>query len=146
MKQGSALEGLKGLDLGRMVAGPFCASLLADMGADVIKIESPDKGDMSRDSLPKQDGISTYFITFNRSKRGLTLDLKSEQGKHILRRLIQRSDVLIENFRPGVMERLGFSYEEAAKINPRLIYASISGFGQQGPYAGRATLTRLPRL
>ena len=134
------------MDLGRMVAGPFCASLLADMGADVIKIESPDKGDMSRDSLPKQDGISTYFITFNRSKRGLTLDLKSEQGKHILRRLIQRSDVLIENFRPGVMERLGFSYEEAAKINPRLIYASISGFGQQGPYAGRATLTRLPRL
>lgn len=138
MKQGSALEGLKVLDLGRMVAGPFCASLLADMGADVIKIESPDKGDMSRDSLSKQDGISTYFITFNRSKRGLTLDLKSEQGKHILRRLIQRSDVLIENFRPGVMERLGFSYEEAAKINPRLIYASISGFGQQGPYAGRA--------
>lgn len=138
MKKGSALEGLRVLDLGRMVAGPFCASLLADMGADVIKIESPGRGDMSRDSLPKQDGVSTYFVTFNRSKRGLTLDLKSEEGKEVLRRLIRRSDVLIENFRPGVMERLGFSYAQAAQLNPRLIYASISGFGQEGPYAGRA--------
>ncbi len=138
MEKDSALKGLKVLDLGRMVAGPFCASLLADMGADTIKIESPGKGDMSRDSLPKQDGISTYFITFNRSKRGLALDLKSEEGKQVLRRLIQRSDVLIENFRPGVMKRLGFSYDEAAKLNPRLIYASISGFGQEGPYAERA--------
>lgn len=138
MNRGSALEGLKVLDLGRMVAGPFCASLLADMGADVIKIESPGKGDMSRDSLPKQDGVSTYFITFNRSKRGMTLNLKSEEGKEILRRLIRQSDVLIENFRPGVMKRLGFSYEETAELNPRLIYASISGFGQEGPYAERA--------
>lgn len=134
----SALDGLRVIELGQMVSGPFCGALLADMGAEVIKLELPGRGDISRDSLPKQDGVSTYFITFNRSKKGISVDLKTAEGKEILRRLICWADVLIENFRPGVMQRLGFSYEEAKKINPKLIYASISGFGQSGAYADRA--------
>lgn len=137
-KMGSALEGLRVLDLGQMIAAPFCASLLADMGAEVIKIERPGKGDIARDALPKQDGVSTYFVAFNRSKRGLSLDLKTEKGQEVLSRLICGADMLIENFRPGVMARLGFSYEEVQKLNPRLIYASISGYGQTGAYAQRA--------
>jgi CoA:oxalate CoA-transferase len=135
MTRGSALARLKVIDLGQMVAAPFCAALLADMGADVIKVERPGRGDISRNSLPKQDGVSTYFIAFNHSKRGIAIDLKSEEGKEILRKLILEADVLIENFRPGVMKRLGFSYEDTKKLNPRLIYASISGFGQTGTYA-----------
>lgn len=140
MKTGSALSGLKVLDLGRVIAGPLASSMLADMGADVIKIEAPETGDLARNMMPKKDGISTYFVMFNRGQRGVTLDLKSDKGKGILARMIQSSDVLIENFRPGVMSRLGFSYEEAERINPRIIYASISGFGQKGVYAGRALL------
>ncbi len=137
MNRGSALAGLKVLNLGRVIAGPLAASILADMGADVIKIESP-SGDLSRNMLPKKDGISTYFVTFNRSQKGITLDLKTPQGKHILETMIADCDVLIENFRPGVMERLGLSYDSLKTINPRLVYASISGFGQEGVYAGRA--------
>ena len=138
MKEGSALAGLKVLDLGRVIAGPMAASMLADMGADVIKIESPGDGDLARNMLPKKDGISTYFVVFNRGQRGITLNLKHPEGKEVLKRLIQKADVLIENFRPGVMGRLGFSYEEVEKINPRIIYASISGYGQEGIYADRA--------
>ena len=138
LKKGSALAGLKVIDMGQMVAAPFCTSVLADMGADVIKVEIPKVGDLSRASMPKQDGISTYFVTFNRSKRGITANLKTEAGREILRRLICKADVLVENFRPGVMERLGFPYEVAAELNPRLIYASISGFGQKGEFAHRA--------
>lgn len=138
MQKGSALNGLKVLDMGRMVAAPHCTAVLADLGAHVIKIESPKTGDIARDSMPKKHDISTYFITFNRSKKGITIDLKTEEGKEILRKLILKSDVLVENFRPGVMERIGFSYADCAKINPRLIYASISGFGQSGPYSKRA--------
>lgn len=137
LENGSALEGLKVIDMGQMVAAPYCTSMLADMGAQVIKVESP-SGDISRNSLPKQDGISTYYINFNRSKRGITLNLKAEAGREALRRLIREADVLVENFRPGVMARLGFSYEEARKLNPRLVYASISGYGQRGVYAPRA--------
>lgn len=137
LTDGSALQGLKVLDLGQMIAGPFCAAIMADMGADVIKVESP-SGDLSRNSLPKVNGESTYYANFNRSKRGITLNLKSEQGKEALRKLITTADVLIENFRPGVMERLGFSYEECTKLNPSLIYASVSGFGQKGDYASLA--------
>ena len=106
LKKGSALKGLKVIDMGQMVAAPYCTAMLADMGADVIKVEVPDRGDIARNSLPKQDGVSTYFVTFNRSKRGITLNLKTEKGKEVLRKLIQRADVLVENFRPGVMERL----------------------------------------
>lgn len=138
MNFGSALEGLKVIDMGQMIAGPLCAAMLADMGADVIKVENPGKGDISRDSLPKQDGVSTYFITFNRSKRGVSVNLKTPEGKEILRKMILESDVLIENFRPGVMNRLGFSYEAVHEINPKLIYASVSGFGQAGEYSNRA--------
>ena len=140
MKNGSALSGLKVLDLGRVIAGPLASSILADMGADVIKIEDPGAGDLARNMMQKKDGISTYFVMFNRGQRGVTLNLKSDEGKEILRKMIRSADVLIENFRPGVMQRLGFSYEEVEKLNPRIIYASISGFGQEGIYAGRALL------
>lgn len=133
-----ALSELKVLDLGQMVAAPYCGSLLASLGADVIKIEVPDRGDISRNSLPKKNGVSTYYIAYNSGKRGMTLNLKSEEGKEILSKLILKADVLIENFRPGVMERLGFSYEKVSEINPGIIYASISGFGQKGEYSKRA--------
>lgn len=137
LNNGSALKGLKVIDMGQMVAAPYCTSIMADMGADVIKVESP-SGDIARNALPKKDGVSTYFINFNRSKRGIVLNLKTEAGKDVLRRLIRQADVLVENFRPGVMERLGFPFEEVSKLNPRLIYAAISGFGQTGEYANRA--------
>ena len=140
MKSGSALSGLKVLDLGRVIAGPLASSMLADMGADVIKIEDPGTGDLARNMMPKKDGISTYFVMFNRGQRCVTLDLKSPKGKEILTKMIRSADVLIENFRPGVMHRLGFSYEEVEKINPRIIYASVSGYGQEGVYSGRALL------
>ena len=110
MKNGSALSNLKVLDLGRVIAGPLASSILADMGADVIKIEDPGTGDLARNMMPKKDGISTYFVMFNRGQRGVTLNLKSTQGKAILTKMIESADVLIENFRPGVMQRLGFSY------------------------------------
>lgn len=137
-ENGSALSGLKVLDLGQMVAAPLAASILADMGADVIKVELPHTGDMSRAMLPKQDDISTYYVVFNRGKRGMTLDLKSEKGHEIISRLIRESDVILENFRPGVTKRLGLSYEDVSRINPGIIYASISGYGQGGVYASRA--------
>lgn len=137
-KEGSALSDIRVLDLGCVLSAPMGASILADMGAEVIKIERPKTGDSSRYNNPIIDGVSTYYINFNRSKKGITLDMKSEKGKEVLRRLIETADVLIENFRPGVMDKLGFSYEEVSKINPRIIYASISGFGQDGPYAHRA--------
>ena len=137
-QKGSALKGLRVLDLGNVLSAPLGASILADLGADVIKIERPDGGDSARFNNPIKDGVSTYFINFNRSKKGLTLNMKAEQGKEILARLIKSADVLIENFRPGVMDKLGFSYEEVSKINPGIVYASISGFGQSGPYAQRA--------
>jgi formyl-CoA transferase len=134
--QPGALEGLKVLDLGRVLSAPFCAAMLGDMGADVIKVEQPGKGDDSRGFMPRKDDVSTYFINFNRSKRGITLDLK--KGKSVFLELVKNVDVLTENFRPGVMKKLGLDYEELKKVNPRLIYAAISGFGQTGPYASRA--------
>lgn len=138
MNNCNALDNLKVLELGQMVAGPYCGSLLASLGADVIKIEMPGKGDISRNSLPKKNGVSTYYIAYNCGKRGMTLNIKSEEGKEILRKLIEKSDVLIENFRPGVMERLGFPYEKVSMMNPGIIYASISGFGQKGIYSKHA--------
>ena len=133
-----ALSGIRVIDLGRMVAAPYCAMMLANMGAEVIKVEEPEGGDISRVNLPKQNGISTYYIAYNCSKSGITLNLKSSEGKAILRKLIQNADVLIENFRPGVMERLGFDYRAVSKINPRIVYASISGYGQEGEMSERA--------
>lgn len=135
-KKGSALEGIKVLDLGRVIAGPFAATLLADMGAEVIKVEMPGVGDNARDNLPMKNGESTYFMNFNRSKKGITLDIK--KGKNLFLQMVKEVDVIIENFRPGVMEKLGLGYETLKEVNPGLIYASVSGFGQTGPYSKRA--------
>jgi len=125
------LEGIRILDLTRVLAGPFCSWILGSLGAEVIKIERPGRGDQARDIGPFVAGESVYFMSINRAKRGITLDLK--RGQEVLSRLISRSDVLLENFAPGVMERLGLSYGEVAAQNPRIVYASISGFGQTGP-------------
>jgi len=122
------------LDLTRALAGPYCTLMLADMGADVIKIEAPGGGDETRRwGPPFQAGESSYFMSVNRNKRSLTLDLKAPRGQEVLRRLVQRSDVLVENFRPGTMARLGMTYEQAAALRPDLVYCSVSGFGQTGP-------------
>ena len=131
-----ALEGIRVLDLGRVLAAPSAAALLGDMGADVIKVEQPVKGDDSRNFAPIKNGASGYYKNFNRSKRGITLDLK--KGKDVFLDLVKTADVVIENFRPGTMEKLGLGYEELKKINPRLIYGSISGFGATGHYKYRA--------
>lgn len=133
----SALQGITVLDLSRVVAGPFCGAMLGDFGAKVIKIEMPGKGDDSRSYAPYINGESLYFSNLNRNKYGLTLNLKTEQGKDILRELVKKADILIENFRPGVMERLGVGYDELKKVNPRLIYGAVSGFGSYGPYKDR---------
>lgn len=137
-KKGSALSGIRVLDLGNVLSAPLGAAILADLGAEVIKVERPGGGDSARFNNPIKNGVSTYFANFNRSKKGVTIDMKSESGKEILRRLIKKSDVIIENFRPGVMDRLGFGYEAVSKINPGIIFASVSGFGQNGPYSQRA--------
>lgn len=133
-----ALEDITVLDLTRVLAGPYCGMLLADLGADVIKIEEPTKGDTSRENFPQVNGQSGYFMACNRNKRGITLNLKSEKGKQIFKELVKKADVVLENFRPGVMDRLGLGYEVLREINPGIIYASISGFGQYGPYRERA--------
>ena len=132
------LEGVRVLDLTRVLAGPYCGMILADMGADVIKIERREKGDDARNNAPVINGESAYFMNLNRNKRGMTLDLKSQKGKEIFRKLVKRSDIVLENFRPGVMERLGLGYEELKKINPAIVYGAVSGFGQYGPYSSRA--------
>jgi CoA:oxalate CoA-transferase len=125
------------LDLGRFVAGPFCAVLMGDMGAEVIKIELPGRGDDTRSHGVIVNGESSYFVGMNRSKKSLTLDLKSEEGKEIFRRLVRQADVIVENFRPDVMRKLGLQYEILREINPAIIYCGISGFGKDGPYALR---------
>jgi CoA:oxalate CoA-transferase len=125
------------IDLTRVLAGPFCTMTLADMGAEVIKIERPETGDDSRAFGPHQQGESAYFMSINRGKKSLTLNLKSRQGKDIFKRLIQKADVVVENFKPGVMKKLGLDYEKLAEINPRLIYCASSGFGHSGPYSKR---------
>jgi len=132
-----ALQGLRVLDQTQVMAGPFCAMLLADMGADVIKIEPPG-GEATRGmDLELAPGVSAPFLAVNRNKRGLVLDLKRSEGVALLKKLVATADVLVENYRPGVARRLGVDYDTLAAINPRLIYCSISGFGQTGPYAGR---------
>ena len=132
------LDDLFVVDLSRILSGPVCTMLMADMGAEVIKVEPPPLGDDSRQwGPPFIGGISTYFLSINRNKKSLGLNLKTEQGRQILWKLLERADVLIENFRPGVLEKLGFGYEAVAKVNPRAVYCSISGFGQTGPYRER---------
>jgi CoA:oxalate CoA-transferase len=129
-----ALLGIRVLDMSRVLAGPFTGMILADMGADVIKLEIPGRGDDSRQFPPFIGEDSMYYVNLNRGKKSITLNLKTQEGKKIFRELVKQSDVLLENFRPGTMERLGLGYEELKKINPRLIYSAISGFGQTGPY------------
>ena len=137
MKQG-ALSDITVLDMTRVLSGPFAGMWLGDMGANVIKIEIPGGGDESRRNPPfNPDGTSAFNTTVNRNKRSITLDLKKDEGKALFRKLVEKADVVLENFRPDVMDRLGLGYEELKKINPRIIYASISGFGSTGPYAKR---------
>ena len=128
------LHGVRVLDLTSMVSGPACTMLLADQGADVIKVESRD-GDMVRRMSARDHGLSIGFISLNRGKRSLMLDLKSEAGQEVLRDLIPTSDVFVQNFRPGTIERMGFSEPEVRRLHPDIIYVSISGFGDTGPYA-----------
>jgi len=131
------LTGIKVVDLTRVISGPFCTLLLADMGAEVIKIETPGSGDILRAQGVIKDGLSWYYAAFNRNKKSLTLDLRSAEGKEILARLIRQSDVVMENFRPGVMAKMGFSPERLKELKPDIIYCGLSGFGVDGPYADR---------
>lgn len=132
-----ALDGIRVLDLTNVLAGPLCAYQLALLGADVIKVEVPESGDLARqlgsDAKLNAGRMGASFLAQNGGKRSLTLNLKSEDGKAVLRRLVASADVLVENFRPGVMARLGLSYEQLREANPRLVYCAITGFGQQGP-------------
>jgi len=134
---GGPLSGIRVIDLTRVLAGPFAAMSLGDMGAEVIKIEEPGRGDDTRGWPPFVEGEATYFLSVNRNKKSVTLNLKPAEGQEVLRRLIAKSDVVLENFRPGTMERLGFGYDQLATDNPRLIYCSISGFGESGPEFNR---------
>jgi formyl-CoA transferase len=133
------LSGMRVLDVSQVMAGPFCCMLLGDLGADVIKVEPPDGGDQTRHAMgfKLKGDDSLGFLNMNRNKRSLTLDLKTEAGRRVFYRLAETADVIVENYRPGVMKKLGIDYETIRKINPRLIYASISGFGQTGPWADR---------
>jgi len=130
-----ALDGIRVLDLSRFIAGPYCAMILGDMGAEVLKIERPGRGDPARGYQPQIGGRSAYSLVFNRNKKGVGLDLRSETGRATLRSLIERADVLVENFRPGTMESMGLGWDEVQQINPRLVMVRISGFGQDGPWA-----------
>ncbi|PYR16900.1 MAG: formyl-CoA transferase [Acidobacteria bacterium] len=129
------LDGLRVIDLTRVVAGPFCTMMLGDMGAEVLKIEEPEHGDDSRGWAPFIAGTGSFYLALNRSKKSVALDLKAPEGAAALRRLIETADVLIESFRPGSLAELGFDYDAMSALNPRLIYCSISGYGQTGPAA-----------
>ncbi|WP_314178455.1 CaiB/BaiF CoA transferase family protein [Streptomyces winkii] len=136
------LAGVVVLDITRVVAGPFCSMILADLGATVVKVERPSEPDYARDfppflKSPHGERFSAFFAQYNRNKLGLTLDLAAPEGKELLKRLATRADVLVENFRPGTMDKLGLGHAELRKANPRLVYTAISGFGQTGPYRGR---------
>ena len=128
-----ALSGLRILDLTRVLAGPFSTMMLADMGAEVIKIEQPGKGDDTRHFAPFQNGESAYYMNLNRGKKGVTLDLKGK-GREMFLELVKTADVVVENYRPGTMDKLGLGYEVLKQVNPKLVYAAVSGFGDTGPY------------
>jgi crotonobetainyl-CoA:carnitine CoA-transferase CaiB-like acyl-CoA transferase len=133
------LAGIRVLDLSRVIAGPYCAMLLADLGADVIKVERPERGDDLREWRARtgRPGMSAVFAAINRNKRGIAIDLQKPDGARLLRELAARADVLIENFVPGVADRLGVGYAAVSEVSPGIVYASVSGFGQTGPYAQR---------
>lgn len=134
------LHGIRILDVSRILSGPFCTMLLADLGAEVIKVERPGDGDPARTMGPKVGEECAYFISVNRGKKSITLDISVQEGQRLFRDLVPHFDVLLENFVPGTMARFGLDYPNLAKLNPRLVYASISGFGQDGPSAGRPAL------
>ncbi len=132
------LEGIRVLDLSRIIAGPFCSQILGDMGAEVIKVEAPRTGDDTRTwGPPFQNGEAVYFFCVNRNKKSLTLNLKDPRGRAILRELAKRADVLLENFKPGTLAKLGLDWDDLRQENPRLVFCAISGFGRHGPYAER---------
>src|SRR5579884_1752783 len=138
------LQGVRVLDLGRHQAGPTCAMWLGDLGADVIKIEDPERGEDGRASGPPFfNGVSAFFLSANRNKRSLALDVKQSAGQEVFRRLADTSDVVVENFRPGVMDALGIGYAAVSARNPRIVYCSISGFGADGPFADRPGLDQI---
>jgi crotonobetainyl-CoA:carnitine CoA-transferase CaiB-like acyl-CoA transferase len=133
------LDGIKVVDLSRILAGPYCTQYLGEMGADVVKVEPPGHGDDTRGwGPPFVGGEAVYYLAANRNKRGIVLDLKSDRGREALRRLVADADVLVENFRPGTLEKWGIGYDTLSSLNPRLIHVSITGFGQTGPYRDRA--------
>ncbi|MEX2160872.1 MAG: CoA transferase [Anaerolineales bacterium] len=133
------LHGIRVLDLTRVLAGPYCTMVLGDLGADVIKVEEPDKGDDTRQWGPPflENGQSAYFLSANRNKRSLTLNLRSQEGLQVLRELVRTSDVLVENFKTGTLERMGLSWDELKKLRPDLIYCTITGYGYTGPHKDR---------
>lgn len=131
------LDGVKIVDISAIIAGPMATGLLADQGADVIKVEPPGIGDLCRWLGPSRNGIGAMFAAVNRNKRSICLNLKDERGKAVLRELVKDADVFVQNFRPGAIQRMGFGHEALAALNPELIYVSMSGFGQDGPYAKR---------
>jgi crotonobetainyl-CoA:carnitine CoA-transferase CaiB-like acyl-CoA transferase len=137
------LQGLRILDLGTMIAGPVACTVLADFGAEVIKIEEPRAGDTLRQIGPFAEGESLYWNVEARNKKSVTLDLKQPAGRELMLRLVAQADAVVENFRPGVMARLGLAYEDLRRVNPRIVLLSVSGFGQTGPYAQRAGYDRI---
>ena len=138
MRDIKPLSGIRVLDLTRVLAGPFCSMILADMGAEVIKIEEPGKGDDTRSWPPFISGETTYFMSVNRNKKSITLNLKAPAARKIFTDLVKMSDVVLENFRPGTMEKLGLGYATLGTLNRKLVYCGVSGFGESGPEGGRA--------
>ena len=130
-----ALEGIRIIDMTHNQAGPACTQILAWLGADVIKLEEPGKGDVARTNMRDQDSDSLFFLILNANKQSLTLNLKTEEGKELFKKVIEKADVLVENFSPGALDRLGLGYKVLSKINKKLIYATIKGFGTYGPYS-----------
>ncbi len=133
------LQNIKVLDLSRVLAGPFCTMILSDLGAEVVKVEVPGTGDDARSFGPFRNGQSLYFLSINRGKKSVSLNLKTDRGKAVFRDLVKHFDVLVENFRPGTMERLGLGYETLRGLNPKLIYAASSGYGHSGPHSKKAS-------
>ncbi len=137
MTIGLPLAGIRVLDLTRVLSGPFCTMLLGDLGADIIKVETPGEGDTIRHQGAGRDGLSWYFANYNRNKRSITLNLRSEEGRDILARLIAKSDVLTDNYRPGVLDAMGFTEQRLRTLNPQLVRGNITGFGNTSPYRDR---------
>jgi crotonobetainyl-CoA:carnitine CoA-transferase CaiB-like acyl-CoA transferase len=128
------LQGIRVVDVSRLLAGPFCTTILGDLGADIVKVEALPDGDLYRHAAPYQDGESVSFLAINRNKRSIAIDLRKPGAIDLISEMTERADVIVENFKPGTMEAMGLSYETLSARNPRLIYASVSGFGRAGPY------------